>query len=196
MRCGCSRDRIPKEAHGRRNRDRRLSRRGFLIVRAPPRRRDGVRARHVRANALLASGIFAWLRDRGLDRRSQFLSRADQSAPARSAGQSAGRSRAFALQCRTEQRTAGAWGRCARPRGRGAVAALGPMQRRRPRARRQYGDDRHAADDPRRGFDARQYFAAQSLLRIEQGGAAPAAAGVRCASISRAATISSANIAT
>ena len=66
-------------------------------------------------------------------------------------------------------------GRCARPRGRGAVAALGPMQRRRSWARRQYGDDRHAADDPRRGFDARQYFAAQSLLRIEQGGAAPPA---------------------
>ncbi len=59
-------------------------------------------------------------------------------------------------------------GRCARPRGRGAVAALGPMQRRRSWAWRQYGDDRHAADDPRRGFDARQYFAAQSLLRLNK----------------------------
>ncbi len=88
---------FPRRRMGDEIASRRLWRRRFLIVRAPPRGRDGARARHVRASAFFAWGIFAWLRDRGLDRRSQFLSRADQSAPARSAGQSAGRSRAFAL---------------------------------------------------------------------------------------------------
>jgi len=84
--------------------------------------------RFSRAGFSLGFEIEAWIVDHNSFPRRSI-------SAARSAGQSAGRSRAFAIQCRTEQRTAGAWRRCARPRGRGAVAALEPVQRRRPRAR-------------------------------------------------------------